>query len=155
MTSDKFIRDYIDKGLLKRDRIGFDQMNKVIARAKKDLEAAKRIIEIDPPLAYNCAYDAMLHSARAFVFMKGLRPTTNYQHKTVVEVTKHFLGDDYKVLVEKFDRMRKNRNLIMYEPWKVNISDTDAQNALKSAGDFIELIIELIKKENPQIEFKF
>lgn len=152
---DKFIRDYINKGLLKKDRIGFDQINKIIARAKKDLEAAKYNLKIYPSLAYNCAYDAMLHSARAFVFVKGFRPTINFQHKTVVEFTKHFFGEDYKILVEKFDRMRKNRNLLLYEPWQINISNTDSGNALKSAQDFIDLIIKTIKKENPQSEFKF
>jgi uncharacterized protein (UPF0332 family) len=155
MTLNKFIEEYLEKGFLKRQRVGFDQINKLISRAKKDLEGAQRMLENDPELAYDCAYSAMLHAGRAFVFMKGFRPTTNFQHKTVVEFTRRFLGEDYKILVEKFDRMRKNRNLFMYEPWKINISGTDAQNALKSAGDFMEVIKEVIRKENPQTEWEF
>lgn len=155
MTLDKFLKDYLERGLLKRQGVGFDQINKLVLRAKKDLESAKLMLESDPGLAYDCAYSAMLHSARAFVLTRGFRPTTHFQHKTVVEFTKHFLGEDYKVLTEKFNRMRKNRNLFMYEPWEINISGTDAANALKSAKDFIEVIVEIIQKENPQLELKF
>ncbi len=155
MTLDKFLKEYLGKGLLKRQKVGFDQINNLIIRAKKDLESARLMLERDPPLAYNCAYSAMLHSARAFVFVRGFRPTTNFQHKTVVEFTRYFLGEDYMILTEKFNRMRKNRNLFMYEPWKINISETDASNALKSADNFIEAIKEIIKKENPQAELKF
>lgn len=153
--SDKFIKEYLDKGLLKRQKVGFDQINKLVFRAKKDLQSAQLMLESDPELAYNCAYSAMLHCGRAFVFMKGFRPATNFQHKTVVEFAKRALSEDYKILVDKFDHMRKNRNLFMYEPWKINISGTDAHNALKSANDFIEAIKQIIKQENPQVEFGF
>jgi uncharacterized protein (UPF0332 family) len=97
----------------------------------------------------------MLHAARAFVFNKGFRPSTNFQHKTIVSFTSHFLGDKYKALIERFDYMRKNRNNFIYEPWKFHVSTTDAKSALKSARDFIEIIKEEIKKESPQQHFKF
>ena len=67
----------------------------------------------------------------------------------------HFLGDKYKALIEKFDYMRKNRNNFIYEPWKINISMTDAKSALKSAREFVELIKDEIQREHPQINFKF
>lgn len=97
----------------------------------------------------------MLHAARAFVFIKGYRPTTNFQHKTVVAFTARFLGDKYKALTEKFDYMRKSRNNFIYEPWKFHVSMTDAKSALKSAHEFVDIIKEEIKKENPQSNFKF
>jgi len=155
VTCDKFIDDYINKGLLKRQKVGFDQIDKLIIRARKDLESAHLMLKNDPPWAYNCAYSAMLHSARAFIFTKGFRPTTNFQHKTVVEFIGHYFGQKFTTLVEKFNRMRKNRNLFMYEPWKINISKTDAENALKTTTEFIELIAEEIKKEHPQKNLNF
>lgn len=65
------------------------------------------------------------------------------------------IGEDYKILLEKFDNMRKKRNLLTYEPWKLNISKTDTKNAIKSAEEFISLIMNEIKEENPQKEFEF
>jgi len=65
------------------------------------------------------------------------------------------VGERYKILIKKFDNMRKKRNLLTYEPWRLNMSETDTKNALKSAEEFILLIIDKIKKGNPQKEFKF
>ncbi len=104
---------------------------------------------------YEAAYTAMLHAGRAYVFIKGYRPTANFQHKTVVSFTGYFLGARYKALLEKFDYMRKNRNNFIYEPWKFHVSMTDAKSALHSASEFVEVIKIEIKKEHPQQHFTF
>lgn len=155
MTSNNFINEYIEKKLIKAEKIGTDQIEKMIKAAVKNLKVADRLLSIDEGVAYETAYTAMLHAARAFVFIKGYRPTTNFQHKTVVNFTAYFLGDKYKALTEKFDYMRKSRNNFIYEPWKFHVSMTDVKSALKSAHEFIDIIKEAIKKENPQANFKF
>lgn len=155
MTSSGFLNEYVAKNLIKPEKIGADQIEKVIKSAEKNLMVSEKLLSIDEGHAYETAYEAMLHAARAFVFVKGFRPTTNFQHKTVVGLTAFFLGDEYKALIEKFDYMRKNRNNFIYEPWKVNISMTDAKSALKSAREFVEIIKEVIRKEHPQQRFKF
>jgi uncharacterized protein (UPF0332 family) len=155
VTSDGFLSEYIEKKLIKPEKIGADQIEKVIKAAEKSLTVAERLLSIDEETAYEKAYAAMLHAARAFVFIKGYRPTTNFQHKTVVAFTSRFLGDKYKSLTEKFDYMRKNRNNFIYEPWKFHVSMTDVKSALKSAHEFVDIIKEEIKKENPQGNFKF
>lgn len=155
MTSEDFLNEYLEKKLIKPEKIGFDQIERIIKSAEKDLKVSEKLLSIDEGHAYETAYTAMLHAGRAFVFIKGFRPSTNFQHKTVVSFTAHFLGDKYKALTEKFDYMRKNRNNFIYEPWKINISMTDAKSALKSAGEFIEIIKKEIKREHPQKHFKF
>lgn len=155
MTSDDFLNEYIEKKLIKPEKIGFDQIEKVIKSAEKDIKVAEKLLSIDEGHSYETAYTAMLHAARAFVFVKGFRPSTNFQHKTVVAFTAHFLGHKYKALIEKFDYMRKNRNNFIYEPWKFHVSITDVKSALKSAQEFIEIIKDEIKREQPQINFKF
>jgi len=89
------------------------------------------------------------------MMLRGFRPMGNNQHKTVVEFIGICLGRDYKTLIEKFNNMRVKRNLVMYEPWKVNISKTDTQNAINAAEDFVGLIITMVKKNDPQHEFRF
>jgi uncharacterized protein (UPF0332 family) len=155
VTSKDFLHGYEEKKLIKPEKVGFDQIDKVIARADKDLSVAEKLLSIDEDHAYEAAYTAMLHAGRAFVFVKGFRPTTNFQHKTVVGFAAHFLGDKYKALTERFDKMRRNRNKFIYEPWEFHISTTDAKGALRSAREFIEIIKEHIKKEHPQQHFKF
>lgn len=155
MTSNNFLDEHIEKKLIKPEKIGIDQVEKVIKAAEKNLKIAEKLLSIDEGHAYETAYAAMFHAARAFVFVKGYRPTANFQHKTVVSFTAYFLGDKYKALVEKFDYMRKDRNKFIYEPWKFHVSLTDTKSALKSACEFVEIIKEAIKKEHPQRHFKF
>lgn len=155
MSSDKFIKEYIDKKLIKPEKVRIAHIEKLIETARKNLKACEKTLSVDEACAYEIAYNAMLHAGRAFVFIKGFRPTTNFQHKTVVNFAEHFLGQEYKSLTDKFDYMRKNRNKFIYEPWKLHISKTDAKNALQSAEKFINIIIQQIQKENPQMNFHF
>ena len=155
MISKEFLNEYMEKKLIKLEKVGLDQIEKVMKSAEKNLKVSEKLLLIDEGHAYEVAYTAMLHAARAFVFVKGYRPTTNFQHKTVVAFTGHFLGDKYKALIERFDYMRKNRNNFIYEPWKFHISMSDAKSALKSAREFIDVIKEDIKRNNPQSHFKF
>jgi uncharacterized protein (UPF0332 family) len=152
---DKFLEQYLSNSLIIKQKAGFDQINKLMMQARKELDACKKILDINRELAYTCAYSAMLYAARALMLLKGYRPSGINQHKTVVEFIGAYVGEDYKVLVQKFDNMRKRRNLLTYEPWKLNISMTDTKNAVKSTEDFLFLITNKIKEQDPQAEFKF
>lgn len=154
MTYEEFIDEYLNKGLLKRQHSEFFAVEKIILRANKDLETAKANLEIDEGVAYTIAYLAMLHAGRAFMLLRGFRPADGYQHKTVVEFMSYCLGEEYKNIVEHFDRIRRKRNAFIYEI-DVSISETETKNALDTAVKFVNLIKDIIKKNNPQIEFKF
>jgi uncharacterized protein (UPF0332 family) len=78
VTSSDFLGEYIEKKLIKPEKIGTDQIEKVIKAAQKSLTVAERLLSIDEETAYEKAYAAMLHAARAFEFIKGYRPTTNF-----------------------------------------------------------------------------
>ena len=155
MTYDKFIEQYLSNSFITEQKSGFDQINKLMKQARKELDICRKILGINQELAYTCAYSAMLYSARALMLLKGYRPIGINQHKTVVEFIGASVGEDYKVLIQKFDNMRKRRNLLTYEPWKLNISMTDTKNAIKSAEEFTSLITDKIKEQDPQAEFKF
>lgn len=155
MTYEKFIQEYLSRSLIKRQQVGFDQINKMIKQAKKELNTCIKISDISSELSYTSAYSAMLYTARALMLLKGYRAVGINKHKTVVEFIGACVDEKYRVLIEKFDNMRKKRNLLTYEPWKLHISKTDTKNALKSAEEFVMLIKNKIKKENPQKEFDF
>jgi uncharacterized protein (UPF0332 family) len=154
MLSKKFLEVYIKKGLIKKLDPDFHTIQTLVFRAQQDLKTARANLTIDEGIAYTVAYLAMLHAGRALMLSKGYRPADGFQHKTVVEFMEHVLGKDCIVLVEKFDRMRKNRNLFTYEV-TLTISKTEAENALKTAIQFVSLIQDIIKQKNPQTEFTF
>ena len=154
MTYEKFIDEYLSRGLLKKQESDFGAIKKLVLRARKDLKTAKANLEIDEGIAYTIAYLAMLRTGRALMLSKGLRPADGYQHKTVVEFVGHFLGNEFRAIVERFDAMRKKRNVFTYDV-SISISKTEANNALETAVKFVDSIESVIKKENPQAELNF
>lgn len=144
----------LDRGLIKKQGVNFNQIDALLFRAKKDLIASKANLEIDEEVTYNYAYLAMLRCGRAIMFMEGYRPTDGRQHKTVIEFTGKILGEKFINIVKKFDNMRRKRNQFTYDP-SLPVSKLEAKNALKTAEEFIKKIIELVKKENPQQKFNF
>jgi len=123
-------------------------------RAKKDLETTKLVLDRDAEWAATIAYHAILRAGRAFLFSKGYLPTDGAQHRTVVELTGKLLDKEYSLLVEKFEKMRRRRNVFFYESDPFG-STTDAENSLKTASKLITAIEITIRQENPQLHFDF
>ena len=144
----------LNRGLIKKQGVNFNQIDARLFRAKKDLIASKANLEIDEEVTYNYAYLAMLRCGRAIMFMEGYRPTDGQQHKTVIEFTGRILGEKFINIIKKFDNMRRKRNQFTYDPY-LPVSKLEAKNALKTAEEFIKKIIELVKEENPQQKFNF
>lgn len=144
---------YLKKGLLKGERINFRQIEKQIIRAKKDLKTAQKVLPDDPEWGATIAYHAMLRAGRALLFSKGFLPADGGQHRTVVELVHELLGKDYSLLVQKFEKMRRRRNVFFYESDPFGTL-TEAENALKTASELIHVIEEMIRNENPQLHFR-
>ncbi len=86
--------------------------------------------------------------------MRGFRPSNGYQHKTVVQFMGEALGKEYVGIIERFDRMLRKRNIFTYEI-DTTISRTEAVESLRTAEEFVRLIIGIVQKESPQGNFKF
>lgn len=143
---------YLKKGRLKQQRVNLRQIEKQLSRATKDLETARLLLAKDPEWAATIAYHAMLRAGRSLLFSKGYLPADGAQHRTVVELTHHLLGKHYVDLVERFERMRRKRNLFFYESDPFG-TRTEAENALKAAAGLVRAIQETLRKENPQLHF--
>ena len=91
----------------------------------------------------------MLRAGRALMFFIGYRPKGKDQHKTVVDFCAEILGDDFRNLTERFNRMRIKRHDFIYEPERP-IPRTEAEKSLESAERFVKEIRDKIQKANPQ-----
>jgi uncharacterized protein (UPF0332 family) len=151
MNYKNLINDLLNKGLIKKQTIDFKSIRYLLLRSKKDLVVAKKNLAIDEEVTYNYAYLAMLRCGRALMFLQGYRPDDGAQHKTVIDFIAVMLGPTFTDLINKFDIMRRKRNQFTYDPF-LPISRTEAENALKSAEEFVAKATELVKKENPQLE---
>jgi uncharacterized protein (UPF0332 family) len=154
MTYDKYISESLSEGLIQEQQSSISAAEKILNRSTKDLLASKANLKIDESIAYAVAYLAMLRAARAFMLLRGFRPANGYQHKTVVLFVGVALGKAYTGIIERFDRMRRKRNIFTYEI-ETTISQTEASEALLTAEEFVRLIIEIVRKEHPQGNFKF
>ncbi|MFA6171178.1 MAG: HEPN domain-containing protein [Patescibacteria group bacterium] len=145
----KTLENLAKAGFLQKEKgIRFDQIIKRIERAGRDLLNAKLLIGSDKIGAYRMAYDAMLQAGIALVFFYGYRPKVKGFHKTVVESAEAIIGASYSSIIKEFDQMRKNRHEIIYDVGIV--SDTEADESIKTAENFIGEIKNYINKHNPQ-----
>lgn len=81
MHYEKFVKDYLAQGLLKKQESHRKAVRKLIARARKDTETAKANLAIDEGIAYVVAYLAMLRAGRAPMLSMGFRPADGFQQK--------------------------------------------------------------------------
>lgn len=145
-----FFGDYQQKGLIKKEEIGFDHVAAHLERAHKDLRVAEATLRIDAEASYNYAYLAMLRTGRALMFSCGYRPTDGQQHKTVVVFSENVLGNDYAALTRRFDRMRQKRNRFTYDEPGLLVSEREMADAFALAKEFVAQVERFIQDKNPQ-----
>ncbi len=148
----EFVKEYVQKGLIKGEKIGFDQIVKHLVRARKDLKVAEANLKIDSEASYNYAYLAMLRTGRGLMFSFGYRPVDGEQHKTVVVFCDNVLGPKLSELVRHFDRIRKKRNRFTYDEPGLLVTETETKKAFEDAIKFVDEVSKFIANENPQEE---
>jgi uncharacterized protein (UPF0332 family) len=145
------LKNLESSGLLKKEKIGIDQIKALLMSASKNIYASEKNFTIDEEACYTLAYNAMLKIARALVFLQGYRPSDSQQHKTTIEVAGELLGKKFSELINMFDLMRKKRNQFTYDPM-LPISLTEAKNALKTANEFHRKVKAFLDEKYPQLK---
>lgn len=137
------------EGKIQKKSVSFSEVDMVFGRALKTLKSADFLLKEDIESAFGLAYEAMLIGGRALMFSLGLKPRSIGAHKITVEFCESFLGDNYKILADKFDRARKKRHYLIYGAG-LAVSRTEAENLIKTAADFLKVIGKNIDKERKQ-----
>ena len=151
MVSEKKINQWLDSKLIKRQEKSLKQIRNLLSRALKDIKTAEENVPIDEEAVYTFAYLSMLRAGRAIMLLYGYRPDNGGQHKTTVEFASLVLGERYRTLTRRFDRMRRRRNLFTYDPMG-NLTEKEAMEALETAKRFVQEIIQWIKEKDPQLD---
>jgi uncharacterized protein (UPF0332 family) len=148
---ENYLRTLESKGLLKKEKIGIDQVKALLMSASRNVSASEKNLSIDEEACYTLAYNAMLKIARALVFLQGYRPSDGQQHKTTIEVAGKSLGKEFNELIDMFNLMRKKRNQFIYDP-TLPLSLTEAKIAFKSAIEFHNKVRVFLNEEYPQLK---
>ena len=144
----------LKQGLIKKCPTDWKAINNLMKRAYTDIKTAKRNLDDDEECSYNYAYNAMLRSGLALMFSNGFRPEIKDKHLTVVRFASSVLGDKFKRVINDYDFMRRKRHRFIYEP-DIPCSKKEAEDALKTAKELVDIISRMVKEKNPQIEFNF
>jgi uncharacterized protein (UPF0332 family) len=142
-----------EMGIVEERTAEIAEIIELVSRAERDLATSKLLQDKDDEWAFAAAYQAMARSARALILSEGFRPKgirSRDTHKTVVTASGVILGQQYKSMINKFDRMRRKYQSFMEEAGRI-ISKYEAGQAIKDAEEFLALVIGRIKEKYSQM----
>lgn len=149
-TKEKLLKE----GLIKRCPVDFKAITSLLKRANLDLKTARRNLETDEECTFNYAYNGMLRSGLALMFSEGFRPEIKDKHLTIVRFASAILGHEFKRIINDYNFMRRKRNRFIYEP-DIPCSIKEAEDAIKTAEEFVRKILSRIKGKMPQTQLDF
>ena len=149
MTSDPATARLMKQGLIKKCPPDAQTAGKLIRRAILDLKTARRNLDEDPECTFTYAYRAMMRRGLALMLSRGFRPAAVQKHQTIVTYVETAFVDRHEAALSNFDVLRRKRNRFIYEP-DLPCSWKEADEALKTAEDFVAALGELISREQGQ-----
>lgn len=139
------IEDLLKKRKIFRHRASREEVRRLLELADRDIRMAKLTMAEDWDWAFSIAYNAVLQSARAFMYSNGFRPAAEQGHKNTFSFLRAALGEDLASTVGYFDRMRKKRNQAIYDVAGL-ITEKEAKAILKHAVKFVDEIKRQIER---------
>ncbi len=133
------VDDLLRSGRIRREDISRDEVRHALARARRDLKVARKLMADDWDWAFSIAYDAVFQASRAFMFAHGFRPASKEAHKNAFAFMLRAVGKEHRSLIRYFDRARVKRHRAIYDIAGI-ITETEARNLLRKATEFVEQV---------------
>ena len=135
---------------LRPQKADWNQICRFLESAEKKLAAARKILAIDEEACLQQAYEAMLRASIGFMLSHGLRLRSRPgHHVAIIEYVEKHIDKKYASLLAMFDRMRRKRNLALYDVMGF-VSEKDAEQALETAREYVAVIRAQIGRRKPQ-----
>jgi uncharacterized protein (UPF0332 family) len=142
-----------EMGIVEERNAEVNEIIALVTRAERDLSTSRMLQDKDEEWAFAAAYLTMARAARALILAEGFRPKGvrgRDAQKTVVTAAGALLGDQYKSLINKFDRMRRKYQSFMEESSHI-ISRYEAAQAIVDADELLGLVIRRIREKYSQL----
>ena len=138
-----------DFGSVKKQKVDFVQINKILQKAFRSIQTAEMAFsDNDPEGALTMAYEAMLKTSLALLSANGFRPRIQLgHHKTLILYARHILVESASV-IDTYDRLRRKRNKTIYDVEVV--TKLEAKQSVAVAKMYFILVEEKIESQNPQ-----
>ncbi len=125
---------------LKSHTVDWAQIERFVASAEKKLTSAHKILAFDEEACLQQAYEAMLKASLGFMFSHGFRARSQPGHHiAIIDFVRARIGKKHAGLISVFDRLRRKRNLALYDD-RGFVSQHDAQQALQAASDYLAVV---------------
>ncbi len=133
------IDDLLRKRKIHPHRASREEIERLLQLADRDIRMARFTIAEDWDWAFSIAYNAVLQSARAYMYSRGFRPAAEQGHKNTFAFMRAALGNELASTIGYFDRMRKKRNQAIYDVAGL-ITEKEARSILENAVGFVEIV---------------
>ncbi len=136
------------KGRLARYDPDRDEIQYLLEIVDRDLNTC-RSPELDPDWRFAMAYNAALQVANAALESSGFRVKPPGGHHTAIRTLVLTLGTD-KSIVNRFDKLRKKRNLGLYDRPGL-ISDREIEEMITIAGLLRTALLKWLSDSHPDL----
>jgi hypothetical protein len=100
----------------------------------------KKFSRFDEEASLQQTYEAMLKASLGFMFSYGFRARSQPGHHiAIIDFVRSRLGREHAGLLIVFDRLRRKRNLALYDDTGF-VSHHDAEQALESGAKYLNVI---------------
>jgi uncharacterized protein (UPF0332 family) len=125
---------------LKPHTVDWAQIERFLASADKKLASAHKILAFDEEACLQQAYEAMLKASLGFMFSHGFRARSQPgHHMAIIDFVRSRIDKKHSALLTVFDRLRRKRNLAIYDDMGF-VSQHDAEQALEAAANYLNVI---------------
>ncbi len=134
---------------LKPHAVDWAQIDRFLASADKKLASARNILAFDEEACLQQAYEAMLKASLGFMFSYGFRARSQPGHHiAIIDFVRARLEKKHSALLTVFDRLRRKRNLALYDDMGF-VSRHDAEQAVESARQYLDVIRTDLARRKP------
>lgn len=142
------LEQLLNQGRLVPHQTSAQEVHNLLRLAERDIEDAK-IKGLSVDRRFSTAYNAVLQLATILVYCEGYRAKGIAHHFTVFQAAKEIMGKNYHELSDYFDSCRAKRNITNYS-CADKISEREAEELLKEAEKFRNIVVKFIEKKHPK-----
>ena len=130
------IDDLLAERRIYRESVSKEDVTAALGRAKRDLDTAEKMLDVDYDWAFSISYNAVLQASRAVMFAQGYRPASHESHKNTFAFMLATVEETKKPLIGFFDRMRVKRHQAIYEA-AGTVTETEARTLFAKAKEYV------------------
>jgi uncharacterized protein (UPF0332 family) len=134
---------------LKPQVVDWAQIGRFLASADKKLASARKILAFDEEACLQQAYEAMLKASLGFMFSHGFRARSQPGHHiAIIDFVRARIDKKHASLLTVFDRLRRKRNLALYDDAGF-ISRHEAEQSVETAALYLKILRDDIAARRP------